>query len=298
MSMSRPDESLPLYRRSIEIRRGLLFGTEAAAGPGAYRPDSAEEFQDMSYQKTTVQYVAMMLEWKGERAEADRLRKQFETDVVAFAARLKGPDDLPRRKMLAPLFFSGGTAAADRGTRLSAMIDNRLAFTLDPENALANNDLAWALASVPDDPWFDPARGLALARKAVKLEPSKWHFLNTLGVAQYRTGNWKAAANTFKHSITMTGGSAHDLFFLAMTSWHDGKNEEAREFYKRAVVWTQQHARDNPELHRFQAEAAAMLGETCTKPDAKEHRSDKNGIASGKSEKMNEIMKTLACVVL
>ncbi len=86
------------------------------------------------------------------------------------------------------------------------MINYRLALMLDPENAHANNNLAWALTSIPGDPWFDPARGLALARKAVALEPNEWAFLNTLGVAAFRTGDWKTAAEVLQQSITFTGG--------------------------------------------------------------------------------------------
>ncbi len=69
----------------------------------------------------------------------------------------------------------------------------RIALNLDPDNAMANNNLAWALVNIPSDPWFDPKEGLALAKKAVALEPEKWHFLNTLGVAAFRTGDFETA---------------------------------------------------------------------------------------------------------
>ena len=114
-------------------------------------------------------------------------------------------------------------------------------------------------------PWFDPTQGLALARKAVALEPNEWSFLNTLGVAAFRARDWKTAAKVFHQSITFTGGGAYDLFFLAMTYWHEGDKKQAREMYERAVAWTDKNKPDDPELRRFRAEAAALLGQPCPK---------------------------------
>ena len=87
----------------------------------------------------------------------------------------------------------------DQSGRRDAMINYRLALKLDPENAHANNNLAWALISVPGDPWFDPAQGLALAQKAVALEPNEWAFLNTLGVAAFRSGTGKPRPRSFRN---------------------------------------------------------------------------------------------------
>jgi Flp pilus assembly protein TadD len=151
------------------------------------------------------------------------------------------------------------------------MINHRLALILDPDNASALNNLAWSLSSVPGDPWFDPTQGLPLARKAVALEPNEWSFLNTLGVAAFHARDWKTAAKVFHQSITFTGGGAYDLFFLAMTYWHQGSKKEALEMYGRAVAWTDKNKPDDPELHRFRAEAAALLGQPCPMPKPGTH---------------------------
>jgi tetratricopeptide (TPR) repeat protein len=148
------------------------------------------------------------------------------------------------------------------------MINYKLAATLDPSYAKALNNLAWSLVSGPDDPWFKPAQGLALARKAVTLEPNAWSFLNTLGVAAFRTRDWESAMHAFEKSITFTGGGAHDLFFLAMTSWHQGKKKEAQTLYDRAVAWTENNQPNDPELRRFRAEASALLGQPSPTPSA------------------------------
>ena len=121
------------------------------------------------------------------------------------------------------------------------------------------------------------AKGSSLARKAVALEPNNWAFLNTLGVAAFRARDWKTATEVLQQSITFTGGGAHDLFFLAMTYWQQGNKEEARTFYDRAVAWTDKHKPKDPELRRFRAEAAALLGQPCKKPNSEEEHLRKDG---------------------
>jgi uncharacterized protein HemY len=147
------------------------------------------------------------------------------------------------------------------------MTRHRLALILDPDNAAALNNLARSMASLPADPWFDPAQGLALARKAVALEPNEWSFLNTLGVAAFRASDWNTSAKAFRQSITFTGGGAYDLFFLAMTYWHQGNPRDARELYDRAVAWTDKNKPDDPELRGLCTEAAALLGQPGPKPE-------------------------------
>ena len=55
------------------------------------------------------------------------------------------------------------------------------------------NGQAWALATDPEEKYRDPALALAMAREAVDLAPRSPATLNTLGVARYRTGDWKGA---------------------------------------------------------------------------------------------------------
>ena len=59
-----------------------------------------------------------------------------------------------------------------------------------------------------------------------------------------------------------SGGDAFDWYFLAMAHKQLGNQEEARQWYQKAVAWTQTNKPDDVELRRFQAEAAALLGVT------------------------------------
>ncbi len=179
--------------------------------------------------------------------------------------------------------------AAYAGSRREAMITYGLALVLDPENPHANNNLAWSLVSVPSDPWFDPIRGLELARKAVELQPHAWAFLNTLGVAEFRAHHWASATEILQKSITYTGGGAEDLFFLAMTYWNQGSKRQAREFFSRAVEWTEKNKSDNPELKWFRDEAEALIENAC------EQGRSKKAITGLDESSINRIIQAISC---
>jgi eukaryotic-like serine/threonine-protein kinase len=95
----------------------------------------------------------------------------------------------------------------------------------------------------------------------VELNPQNGGYVNTLGVAYYRTGDWKAAIAALEKSMELRkGGDSLDWFFLAMAHWQLGNKDEARRWYDKAVKWMEEHAPKNVELTRFRAEAAELLG--------------------------------------
>jgi serine/threonine protein kinase len=269
-SALRMKESESIYRRAVQIRRELLR-SPGSGGIADARADVSGELDDLTYLVSTVHLLAGIAESKGNGAEAEHLRRQLEADIVAVAARLSRPEYQARRRMWAKQLTTGQLPLFDGSRRRDALINHRLALILDPENALALNNLAWWLASSPGDPWFNPTEALALARKAVAVDPSESNFLNTLGVAAFRAGDWQTAAEVLSHSSSFTGGNAYDLFFLAMTYWHQGKTKQARDVYDRAVAWTDKHKPDDPELRQFRTEAAALLGQTSSKPASGTH---------------------------
>ena len=146
-------------------------------------------------------------------------------------------------------------------------LDCRLTMILDPERAEALNTVAWFQARFPDDASFKPEQALISAQKAVALEPSNWLYLNTLGVAAFRVGDWKTAEKSLRESIGFNGGRAEDWFFLAMTRWRQGECQEARRWFDQAVSWVSRN-KSSYELRRFHAEAAALLG--LPEPDSKQ----------------------------
>jgi hypothetical protein len=126
------------------------------------------------------------------------------------------------------------------------------------------NNLAWGLANAPA-PTRDPARALALARRAVELAPGEPMDLNTLGVALHRAGRDAEAVPVLEQSLAAGKGQfdAFDLFFLAMARHRLGDRAAARADFDRAAWWVKDHPHLDPqhlaELSAFRTEAEAVL---------------------------------------
>jgi tetratricopeptide (TPR) repeat protein len=138
----------------------------------------------------------------------------------------------------------------------------------DPDTLRSTNSLAWFLASCPELARRDPDRALRLMTRATELAPQEGNYWNTLGVAQYRSGNWQAAIEALQKSIELrSGGSGFDYFFQAMAHWQLGEKKAARTWYDRATQWMDNNKPNDEELKRFRAEATELLGMEAASPD-------------------------------
>jgi serine/threonine protein kinase/Flp pilus assembly protein TadD len=184
------------------------------------------------------------------------------------------PDRPPYRRELVRCYFALGIAlrltgrpaeavqAFERGVEAYRPYGDTFD---DPANreqsASVHNDLAWLLATRADVKLRDPARAVALARKAVELEADRAESHNTLGAAFYRTGDWKAAIEALEKAENLAPGKylAWNAFFLAMAHWQLGEKEHARQEYEQAVSWMEKNRPKDEELRRFRAEAQELL---------------------------------------
>src|SRR5262249_42563187 len=114
-----------------------------------------------------------------------------------------------------------------------------------------------------------PAKAVELAKEAVEVVAKVKHHSpreegdcwKTLGVAQYRAGDWKAAVAALEKAMQLrNGGDSTGWFFLAMAHWQLGDKDQARKWYDKAGVWMDKNKPRDEELKRFRAEAAALLG--------------------------------------
>jgi tetratricopeptide (TPR) repeat protein len=116
-------------------------------------------------------------------------------------------------------------------------------------------------------------RAVELAAKAVKMAETEPAYWNTLGVAQYRVGNWEAAIQALQRSVKLqSNGSSADWFFLAMANWRLGKRAEGRGWYVQAVDWMERNKPDDQELRRFRDEALALWDKAA--PEDAQHWKD------------------------
>jgi tetratricopeptide (TPR) repeat protein len=127
--------------------------------------------------------------------------------------------------------------------------------------SLCLNNLSWQLATHPDVKMRDVDRAVVLAKEAVELRASVGNYWNTLGVAQYRAGEYKAAIETLEKSRALnSGGTAIDFFFLAMARWQLDDKVIARQEFDKAAQRLKDHQPIDEEMNRFYDEAAELLG--------------------------------------
>jgi serine/threonine-protein kinase len=138
----------------------------------------------------------------------------------------------------------------------------RQALTHEPKDAEFCNMLAWYLAVRFEDPRLrDPQQAVAMALRAVQLEPQEGNFWNTLGAARYRARQWNESVEALEKSMALRqGGDPYDWFFLAMAHRQLGQKDEARRWYRQTEAWREKHRQGGYELHLLQAEAAELLG--------------------------------------
>ncbi|MGP0068698.1 MAG: protein kinase domain-containing protein [Isosphaeraceae bacterium] len=257
-------EAETLYRRAIPIWRELVRNPDPRGVSDALSgPISSADLHDLLSLVDAVHALNRILDSTRRVDEADELRRQLEDDTAFAAKRLAGPEYQAVRRYWASHFVSDGHEMLSKlDDRRSAATDFRMAFILDPESDIVQNNLAWMLASVPGEPWFDPTRALALARKAVELDSTRWVYWNTLGVAAFRLRDWKTAEDALRKAsqFDASGGSALNGFFLAMTLWQRGLCEDARQMFDQAVGWMKKENPVVPEVLRFHGEAAGLMG--------------------------------------
>jgi tetratricopeptide (TPR) repeat protein len=203
-----------------------------------------------------------------KRGIAHHNLKQYDKAVFAYSRALELQPDY------AYAWENRGRAYNKLGKWQDALKDFQHYRKLTRDGHRALNELAWFLATCPDVKLRDPKQAVELAKKAVELAPDAGSNWNTLGVAHYRAGDWKAAVTTLEKAVQLrSGGTGSDWFFLAMSHWKLNSKDRARQAYDRAVRWMDKHAAQDEEQRRFRAEAAELLGiEEGTNPQPKRNQ--------------------------
>jgi tetratricopeptide (TPR) repeat protein len=109
-------------------------------------------------------------------------------------------------------------------------------------------------------------QGLLQAQNACRLTPDNGSYLNTLGVAQYRVGDYQSALATLTRSeklnaVFYKGPFPGDLAFLAMAHHRLGQKEQAQSMLKRLrEAIGQPKWKKDEESQAFFREAETLLG--------------------------------------
>jgi serine/threonine protein kinase/Tfp pilus assembly protein PilF len=108
---------------------------------------------------------------------------------------------------------------------------------------------------------YDLDFAMEQARREMELHPSGARGQRTLGVALYRAGRYEEAAGYLQLALERGDAYPQNMFFLAMVYWQLGRSDDAREHYRLAVAWMDEHYHPNsPRLIPLRDEAAELMG--------------------------------------
>jgi tetratricopeptide (TPR) repeat protein len=236
--------------RSLEERRRDTEGSVLAWHQR--EADSAEERSDwfaaayhlgklINAEWLNADLYARRAEARARLAEANRGRWEDAAADMAKAVLLN-PEDAGKWYRLAVLTLVTGDR--DRYRAICAAMLPRFEQT---ETAQFPNTVAWACCLAPDSV-ADPARVVALARRARDQEPGNVNCLNTLGMALYRAGQFDDARQCLAEAakVPRPMENVWDWLCLAMTHHQLGQPNEAQGWLDKAVQALDQTAVDRP----------------------------------------------------
>jgi serine/threonine protein kinase/tetratricopeptide (TPR) repeat protein len=124
-------------------------------------------------------------------------------------------------------------------------------------------ELAWTLSTGPIPQLREPQLAVNLAKRTADENPRHTRARTALGVAQYGASDWNAAIEALERAVQFQrGGDPTNWLFLSMAYCRKGDKDRARPWFAKAAQWLEKYPLHDPELRRFHAEAAALLGAT------------------------------------
>jgi tetratricopeptide (TPR) repeat protein len=180
------------------------------------------------------------------------------------------PADSLYRRLLGQLNFGLANALsaedqlaeAEQHYRRGVELFERLLLEDQPLARYYRNELARCLASCPAVAVRNPARALTLAKQAVEAAPNDARCMQTLGIAQYRADDAKAALQTLVESVHLSkGGNYFDAFYLALTLHKLGRTKDAQVRYNDGLRMLGKQPILDGELRCLRSEVAAVLGQ-------------------------------------
>jgi WD40 repeat protein len=166
-----------------------------------------------------------------------------------------------------PMFRSEVLASLRDDSTLSEPV-RRQALALAeqlPENARNLDIASWEVVRAPGAGAAAYDRALRQAEAACRLVPDDGNYLNTLGAAQYRAGNYHDAVSTLTRSGPLNaavhdGPLPEDLAFLALAQYRLGQTAQARGTLGRLreAMKNQKWAEDDEDAQSIAREAETI----------------------------------------
>lgn len=122
------------------------------------------------------------------------------------------PDHAPTRVALADTFFSMGKHREARDAYLAVLADF-------PNSFQVLNNLAWLYSTADDPEILNPGEAIALARRAMVVEPNSHHVWSTLSRALHAAGRFEEATRAAINAHTLASRFGADS--LVIVNYHN-----------------------------------------------------------------------------
>jgi tetratricopeptide (TPR) repeat protein len=146
-------------------------------------------------------------------------------------------DAVAARSPLAELLLKQHQPAAAAGLYREMRDQLQETCRTHPDFADAANNYAWFLVTCLNPEFRDPPVAVEAAQRGVELAPDRAGYWNTLGVALYRAGEFRASIRAMQKAWALASTPhSDDCLFLAMAHWRLGEKGEAQRWYDRVSV--------------------------------------------------------------
>ena len=106
--------------------------------------------------------------------------------------------------------------AVELSSKLAADFSGLEGIDLRQELASSLNNLAWLLATCPDERIRKPPEAVQVGKRATDLKPLDGHYWGTLGTAYYRSRDWEASIAALDKALSLRQGG--DSFEMVLPS--------------------------------------------------------------------------------
>ena len=163
--------------------------------------------------------------------EMHHIRKKYDDAIKYFSAAISSLKEIDKKYWY--LFYSRGMSY-ERSTKWDlAEKDFLYALELNPDQPLTLNYLGYS--------WIDLGKNIdeahKLITKAVKLRPNDGYFVDSLGWAYYRMGEYKKAVSELEKAVGLVPNDPIINDHLGDAMWRAGYKNEAVYQWNRALIY-------------------------------------------------------------
>ncbi|MBW3598524.1 MAG: tetratricopeptide repeat protein [Planctomycetes bacterium] len=207
--------------RALELRPGLVQGLELRSALLAASDKLEEAIGDL---RKLLHADPQHMEWRLQLALYHQADSRPRKAIQLFNEIL---EDDPQNVIA---LRGRGDAYISIGEHKKAVADLEAALKLQPENDGILNNLAWLLATSPDDEVRNGERAIELATKACEVtEYKEAHILSTLASGYAEQGDWENAIKWSEKAVELGEGEVKEQLENELKSYREKKPWRERQ---------------------------------------------------------------------